>query len=96
MQIEIQLDEERARKLAYLQQATRQDATEVLQQALDQSYDQLQLAHQTAQSAYKTPLEIFQESGFIGSIEADSDISANYKPILREMIQKKFDRSHET
>ena len=93
MQIEIQLDEERARKLAYIQQQTQQDTTEVLQQAIDQSYERL--VPQTPQSAKKTPLEIFQDSGLIGSIEADPTVSANSKSILREIIQQKFDRSQE-
>jgi len=94
MQIEIQLDEERARKLAYIQQQTQQNAAEMLRQAIDQSYERL--VPQSPQSAHKTPLEIFQESGLIGSIEADPNVSANYKSILRETIQQKFDRSQET
>lgn len=93
MQIEIQLDEERAKKLAYIQQETHQNAAEVLQQAIDRSYEQL--TRPTQSPADQTALEIFQASNFIGSIEASPDLSVRYKDILRDTIQQKFDRDRE-
>ena len=92
MQIEIQLDEEQARKLAYIQQQTQQNVAEVLKWVVEQSYERLT---QQPESPQKAALEIFQQSGFIGCIEAESEISVDYKSIVRDLIQQKFHRSHD-
>ena len=77
MDTNTQLNESAAAKLAHLQQITNQNLEEILQQAIDLYYQQFQ-----AQS--KTPLEILQDSGLIGCIQAEPDLSANYKPIVQK------------
>lgn len=38
-----------------------------------------------------TTLEILQESGLIGCISGESDLSANYKSVLKEGLDSKYD-----
>ncbi len=84
MDINTQLNEKTAAKLAQLQQITNQDLEEVLQQAIDLYYQQFQ-------TQPKSPMEILQENGFIGCIQAESDLSANYKPIVQKLVQERND-----
>ena len=83
MQIEIQLDEERARKLAYIQQQTQQDMTEVLQQAIDQYYQQIQ-------PPAADPLAKLKESKFIGCFKGSPDLSTHSKTYFHNIMQEKF------
>lgn len=78
MDINTQLNENTAAKLAHLQQMTNQDLEEVLQQVIDLYYQQLQ-------TLPKTPMEILQENGFIGCIQAEPDLSTNYKSIVQRV-----------
>lgn len=84
MDINTQLNEATAAKLAHLQQMTNQNLQELLQQAIDVYYHQFQ-------SQSKTPMEILQDNGFIGCIQAESDLSANYKPIVQNSVQERND-----
>lgn len=84
MQISTLLDDDRAGKLAYIQQQTQQDVSEVMQAAIDLYYEQL---HPTSQ----TPFQAMQESGFVGCIQAEPDLSTSYKTLLRSVIQAKYD-----
>jgi hypothetical protein len=43
----------------------------------------------------KTALEIFRESGFIGCIQADANLSTNYKSVVRAAMQERFNRSQD-
>ncbi len=86
---DIQLDEEYAEKLADIQQQTNQDLSEVVQRAID-------FYHKQLQPIRKNPLEIMKQSGFVGCVQAEPDLSVNYKSILRvntldnSRIDKKF------
>lgn len=84
MNINTQLNESVAAKLAHLQQMTNQNLEEILQQAIDVYYQQFQ-------TQSKTPLEILQDNGFIGCIQAEADLSANYKPIVQKLVQERND-----
>jgi hypothetical protein len=87
MQINIELNQEYESKLAYVQQQTdQQDIKAVIEAAIDIYYRQLELPRKTA-------LEIFQESGFIGCIQADENLSTNYKPIVRDAIKSSHPRA---
>lgn len=55
---------------------------QVVQRAID-------LYHEQLQPIRKTPLEIMKQSGFVGCVQAEPDLSANYKSMLRSMIQEK-------
>jgi hypothetical protein len=83
MQIITQLDDDAANKLTYIQQQTGQDTEAVLKAAINQYYQQLQPP--------QTPLEALTQSGFIGCGSAEPDLSANYKTVLQEELQKKYD-----
>jgi hypothetical protein len=84
MNINTQLNESAAAKLTHLQQMTDQNLEEILQQAIDVYYQQFQ-------SQSKTPLEILQDNSFVGCIQAESDLSANYKPIVQNLVQERND-----
>jgi hypothetical protein len=89
MQINIELNQEYESKLAYVQQKTEQkDVKIVIEAAIDAYHSQLE-------PATKTALEIFQESGFIGCIQTDPNLSTNYKSIVSSAIQERFNRSQE-
>ncbi len=89
MQINIELNQEYESKLVYVQHKTdQQDIKAVIEAAIDAYYSQLEAPRKTA-------LEIFSESGFIGCIQADENLSTNYKSIVRSAIQKRFNRSQE-
>ena len=81
MDINTQLNERSAAKLAHLQQMTNQNLEEILQQAIDVYYQQFQ-------TQSKTPIEILQDNGFVGCIQAESDLSA-YKPIVQRLVQER-------
>jgi hypothetical protein len=89
MQINIELNEEYESKLAYVRQKTDQkDVKALIEGAIDTYYNQLK-------SPKKTALEIFTESGLISSIEAEPDLSTNYKSAVHSIIQERIDRSQE-
>jgi len=72
MQISIELNDEYESKLAYVQQKTDQNLRAVIEAAIDAYYNQLEPSR-------KTTLEIFRESGLIGCIQADENLSTHYK-----------------
>jgi len=89
MQINIELNEEYESKLAYVQQKTEQkDVKVVIEAAIDAYYHQIE-------APGKTALEIFSASGFIGCIQADADLSTNYKSVVRSAIQQRFNHSQD-
>lgn len=84
MKVEIQLDGDRARKLAYIQEQTQQDLAELVGEAIDRQYEQLQ-------APKKSTFEIFRESGFIGCIkDAPPNLSSNYKTVIHEYLEEKY------
>lgn len=62
--INTQLSESAAVKLAHLQRMTNQNLEEIPQQAIDAHYQQFQ-------TQSKTPLEILQDNGLVGCIQAE-------------------------
>jgi hypothetical protein len=82
VEINTQLNECTAAKLAHLQQMTNQNLEEILQQAIDAYYQQFQ-------TQSKNPLEILQDNGFIGCIQAEPDLSTNYKPLVQKLVQER-------
>ncbi|MGG6268519.1 hypothetical protein ACQ4M3_25345 [Leptolyngbya sp. AN03gr2] len=81
MQIITQLDDDAANKLTYIQQQTGQDTETVLKTAIEQYYQQLQ-------PPQKTALDIFQDLGLVGCIDADPDLSTNYKSLISESLEQ--------
>ena len=89
MQLNIELNEEYTLKLAYVQQKTDQkDVKSLIEAAIDTYYSQLE-------PPQKTALEIFSESGFIGCIQAELNLSTSYKSVVSSAIQERFKRSQE-
>lgn len=81
MRINARLDEDYAHKLTYIQQQTHQAVTEVIKTAIDLYYEQLQ---------QQKPLDLLTQNGFIGCGQADSNLSINYKSILRDSLKGKY------
>lgn len=83
MEIQIQLDDDRARKLAHIQEQTQQDLADLVGEVIDRQYARLQAPRKSA-------FEIFRESGFIGCIkDAPPNLSSNYKAVIREYLEEK-------
>ncbi|MBE9077984.1 CopG family transcriptional regulator [Romeria aff. gracilis LEGE 07310] len=83
MEIATQLDNDHAKKLAYIQAQTHQDLTEVLNQAIDLYYKQLN-------PTQKSPLDILTEAGLVGCFEGAPDLSSNYKSSVNEYLDQKY------
>jgi hypothetical protein len=84
MQINIELNDEYKSKLLYVQQKTDlKDLKAVIEAAINAYYDRLE-------PPQKTALEIFRESGFIACIQADANLSTNYKSVVRSAMQGCF------
>jgi predicted metal-dependent hydrolase len=84
-QITTQIDPETTDKLTYIQQQTNQTLADILRDAIDSYYQKLK--HQQK----KTPFEILEESGFIGCCSVESDLSTNYKQVLGNELEAKYD-----
>ena len=83
MQIITHLDDDAASKLTYIQQQTGQDTEAILKTAIEQYYQQLQ-------PPPKSALDIFQDLGLVGCIDADPDLSTNYKLLISESLKQKY------
>ncbi|MCC5663827.1 CopG family transcriptional regulator [Nostoc sp. CHAB 5784] len=84
MRINARLDDEYADKLAFIQQRTNQAVTDVIKSAIELYYQQLQ-------QEQKNALSMLTQTGFIGCGHTDSDLSVNYKLILRDGLKAKYD-----
>ena len=84
MEIQAQLTEVEAQKVFFIQEQTHQDLIEILKKAIDLYYQILQIPE-------KTPLQILEESGFIGCCSVESELSTSYKSVLAEELNKKYD-----
>lgn len=84
-QINTQIDPVTTDKLTYIQQQTNQPLSDILRDAIDSYYQKLKHQHK------KTPLEILEESGFIGCCDLESDLSTNYKQVLATELEVKYD-----
>jgi DNA polymerase III delta prime subunit len=87
MEVMIRLTDEQARKLAYIQQQTNQNVTDLVLQAIDQQYEQLH-------ELQKNPLDIFEELGLVGCIDGDPNLSANYKTVISDYLDEKQKQGH--
>ena len=74
MEIQAQLTEVEAQKVFFIQEQTQQDLIEILKKAIDLYYQILQIPE-------KTPLQILEESGFIGCCSVESELSTSYKSV---------------
>jgi DNA primase len=82
MYLNIELNSEYESKLVYVQQRTDQkDLKAVIEAAIDIYYQQLEPTRKTA-------LQLLTESGFIGCVEADENLSTNYKQAVSTAIQQ--------
>lgn len=80
MEIKTQIDPNHAAKLTYIQQQTRQDIAEILGQAIDLYYEQLNPASTNA-------LQAFEEAGLVGFIDAAPDES--YQSVIHNYLAEK-------
>ena len=79
MQITAELDNLHLEKLKKLEKSFQKSTSELISFAIDEVYGkQLPVDLNEGQKAY----QIMQESGFIGSIEGDGDLSETYKEHL--------------
>jgi hypothetical protein len=84
MEITAQVTEAEASKIAFIQQQTNQDISEIMRQAIDLYYDHLQ-------TPLEPSLQILEESGFIGCCSVESDLSTTYKSVLSTQLNQKYD-----
>lgn len=86
VQINTELSDRTADRLAYIQQNTEQDLTQILDAAIETYYQKLQ------QENKKSPFQLLEESGFIGCCSVESDLSSSYKSVLKAELEAKYDR----
>ena len=84
LEINTELNEETAEKLSYIQTATQEEINQILDKAIDGYYQQIK-------SRKKTSLELLEESGLIGCFSAESNLSTNYKQVLTDTLETKYD-----
>jgi|GEM_PF-566791 len=79
MQITAEIDTKHLDKLHELEKSLRKNTSELISLAIDEVYNkQKETELNDGQKAY----QVMQQSGFIGSIEGDGDLSENYKEQL--------------
>ena len=79
MQIIAEIDTKHLDKLQELEKKLRKNTSELISLAIDEIYNKQKSTElNEGQKAY----QIMQQSGFIGSIEGDGDLSENYKDQL--------------
>jgi hypothetical protein len=84
MEIKTQITEAEANKIAFIQQKTNQDISEILKLAIDLYYNHLQ-------NPLDPSLQILEKSGFIGCCSVESDLSTTYKTVLSNQLSQKYD-----
>ncbi|MEM9948224.1 MAG: hypothetical protein AAF810_19480 [Cyanobacteria bacterium P01_D01_bin.36] len=83
MEITIQLDTERAKKLAYLEEHSGRDPASLLAEVIDQAY-------QKAKPKKKNAYQIFEEFGLIGCMDSDSEpLPETDHPEIQEYLMEK-------
>lgn len=79
MQITAEIDTQHVDKLQQLEKLLSKNTSELITLAIDEIYSQQKSTElNKGQKAY----QIMQQSGFIGSIEGDGNLSENYKEEL--------------
>jgi hypothetical protein len=84
MEIKTQITEAEANKIAFIQQKTNKDISEILKLAIDLYYNHLQ-------TPLEPSLQILEQSGFIGCCSVESDLSTTYKSVLSNQLNQKSD-----
>jgi hypothetical protein len=82
MRINARLDEESARKVRYLTRVTGSNLTGVVREAIDRYY-------RFVEGRERRALAIFEEAGFVGCAEGESDLSSRHDEILAEELEAK-------
>lgn len=77
MQITAELDNQHIEKLHALEKTLKKDTSELISFAIDEVFTK-NLAATEGQNAY----QLMQQSGFIGCVELDENLSENYKDKL--------------
>ena len=85
VQVNTKLSDRAAEQLAYIQENTEQDLTEIFHAAIDTYYQKLQ------EEDNKPPFQRLEESGFIGCCSVEKDLSSTYKSVLRAELEAKYD-----
>jgi len=88
MDIPQTFDDDQTEKIIYIQQQTNQEIAEILKEAIILYYQKLNPARKTA-------LELFKESGLVGCMDADPDLSINYKSLMRKQMLEKYEQNQE-
>ncbi len=82
MRINARLDEDQARKVAYLRERTGQSVTEVIREAIARYHAQVS-------EQRERPADVLLRTGFVGCGAADETLSRDYKHVLAESIDAK-------
>jgi hypothetical protein len=86
--ISLNLKDEQIRKLQYIQEQTNLDLSELVSRnisaLIDEHYQQLQP---------QSPLQIFEELGLVGCINAEPNFSSNYKTVVLGYLNKKGEQN---
>jgi len=82
MRINARLDDEHARKLEYLHDRTGACISDIVKDAIDLYYREMK---QPASDA----LRVLRDAEFVGCGEAESDLSARYKEVYTEILERK-------
>jgi predicted metal-dependent hydrolase len=84
MEIKTQITEAEANKIAFIQQKTNKDISEILKLAINLYYNHLQ-------TPLEPSLQILEQSGFIGCCSVENDLSTTYKSVLSNQLNQKYD-----
>ena len=79
-------DKEMEEEFEFIQARLHISKTDVVKQALHILYSRLK-----KKKLEQSPAELLKQSGLIGSFEAESDLSVNYKKIIAEDINDKYE-----
>ncbi len=83
MRVNARLDKETKEKLTYITENTGDNTSMVVKEAIARYY--------TAVKESERPAHILEKSGFIGCAEDAENLSAEYKELLDESLEKKHD-----
>lgn len=82
--LSLRLDDQAAKELDYIKLALHENQSQVVKEAIHAYYVTL-----IDSESPKSSAEIFINSGFIGSFEAEKDLSVNYKEKLTKKLKEK-------
>lgn len=82
--LSLRLDEKTEKELNYIKLTLKESQSLAVKEAIHAYYKML-----VATESYKSPTDIFMDSGYIGSFKAEKDLSTNYKEKLTKGLKKK-------